>query len=143
MNDARNRAFCLLTVRERTGGRALRSHDFYAMTATVAVQSPRSVDPAGGTMNGEVGVKIPDRVWATVVDFEPFPPGWGLTPQVRQRLRDAVIEERPGESAVRVVRLSSAEALVLENWLVLVCARDDAPPDCFSTLELVRRARAA
>jgi hypothetical protein len=94
-------------------------------------------------MNGEVTVKIPDRVWATVVAFEPLPPGWGLTPQVRQRLRDAVIEERTCEPAVRTVRLSAAEALVLENWLVLVCVRNDAPPDCFKTLDLVRRARAA
>ena len=91
-------------------------------------------------MTRSVSVHFPERVWAGVVDFEPYLGDLALAPGVRQRLRDAVEmrQESPIPTVFRVAALTHEEADVLENWLSTLCARTGAPRECQTALDLVR-----
>jgi len=91
-------------------------------------------------MSRQVTVHVPERMWAAIVDFEPYPGAAGLAPTIRQRLRDAVEvrQELPAAAVFRVATLSTEEATALELWLSAVAGRADAPRYVESVLELVR-----
>ena len=92
-------------------------------------------------MDRNVVVRVPERVWATIAFFEPLPAEWGLTPSVRRRLTEATVQRHAGsETTLRCVSLTPEEAQLLEAWLILVCARSSAPPDCWTFLDLLREA---
>ena len=80
-------------------------------------------------MSKEVSVRLPERVWREVIDYEPFPPGIGLTPAVRNQLRAgvALTEERPARLDFRIATFSIEEAHQLEAWLAAASRRADAP----------------
>ena len=90
-------------------------------------------------MNRHVVVSVPDRIWATLAFFEPLPPDWGLTPSVRRCLTAAAVQHQADTAAtLRRVSLTREEAQLLETWLILVCGRSAAPPDCWTFLERLR-----
>jgi hypothetical protein len=80
-------------------------------------------------MTKEISVRLPERVWNEVIDYEPFPPGVGLAPAIRAQLQAAVAltEERPALLSFRIATFSLDAAHQLQAWLTAVSRRGDAP----------------
>jgi hypothetical protein len=79
-------------------------------------------------MAKEVSVRLPDRVWREMVDYQP--PEVTLAPAIRTLLQAgvAVTQERPARLEFRVATFSIDEARDLQTWLTTVSRRPDAPP---------------
>jgi hypothetical protein len=77
----------------------------------------------------EVTVRLPERAWRELVEYEPFPAGIGLAASAREQLRAGVglTEERPARLDFRIVTLDRREAEQLEAWLTAVSRRREAP----------------
>lgn len=77
----------------------------------------------------ELSVRLPERVWREMVEYEPFQPGVALAPSVRSQLRAAVTvtEERPARLDFRIATFSGDDAGALTAWLTAVSRRSDAP----------------
>jgi hypothetical protein len=91
-------------------------------------------------MSNEVSMRLSERVWREVVAYEPFPPGVGLPPAIRDQLRDAatIVEERPARRAMRIATFSVEQAQQLEVWLTAVSVRPHDPAGIGVALSAVR-----
>jgi hypothetical protein len=91
-------------------------------------------------MNHEVSMRLSERVWREVVAYEPFPPGAGLSPAIRDQLRDAaaIVEERPARRDMRIATLSLEQAQQLEVWLTAMSVRSHGPAGIGVALSAVR-----
>jgi hypothetical protein len=98
-------------------------------------------------MTTEISVRLPERVWGEMVDYEPVPPGIGLPSAIRTQLRAAVAltQEKPALLNFRIATLSVDDAHELQAWLTAVSARPSAPTGVGVALaavdEGIRRAR--
>ena len=91
----------------------------------------------------EVSVHLPEAVWTSIVEFEPFPGALALASTVRQRLRGGRQQRQaqPASAVFRVVVLTSEEAHALEMWLSMIISHPNAPRAATTALELLREAR--
>jgi len=91
-------------------------------------------------MSHEVSMRLSERVWREVVAYEPFPPGVGLLPAIRNQLRDAaaIVEERPARRDMRIATFSLGQAKQLEAWLTAVSVRSRGPAGIGVALSAVR-----
>lgn len=82
----------------------------------------------------------PSGVWAAIVALEPFPSHLALAPEVRERLRKAIVTpaEARRPTAFRTLVLSWGEAELLVDWLNTLLSRRDSPRECRAAIELVR-----
>ena len=80
-------------------------------------------------MSKDVSVRLPERVWREMIDYEPFPPGVNLPAEIRTQLRAgvALTLERPARLDFRVATFSADEAGRLETWVTAAAIRHDAP----------------
>ena len=91
-------------------------------------------------MSHEVSMRLSERVWREVVAYEPFPPGVGLPPVIRDQLRDAaaLVEERPARRDMRIATFSLEQAKQLEVWLTAMSVRSHGPAGIGVALSAVR-----
>ena len=94
-------------------------------------------------MAREVTLHLPEAVWTSLVEFEPFPGALALAPPVRQRLRGGrqMRQTQPTPGVVRVVVLTMEEAHTLEMWLTMIGGHPNAPRASVTALALLRDAR--
>ena len=80
-------------------------------------------------MSKDVSVRLPERVWREIIDYEPFPPGVTLPAEIRTQLRAGVslTQEKPARLDFRVATFSADDAGRLETWVTAASIRHDAP----------------
>jgi hypothetical protein len=80
-------------------------------------------------MSKEVSVRLPERVWREMIDYEPVSARVPLPPEIRTQLRAGVAhtEEKPARLDYRIATFSADEARRLETWVTAASIRRDAP----------------
>jgi hypothetical protein len=89
-------------------------------------------------MANDVTVRVIERVWREMVEYEP--PGLGLSPAIRTQFQAAtdLVEERPARMQFRIATFTFEQARELEVWLTAVSRRGDAPAGAGVALTAVR-----